>query len=457
MVTSAWTAFKALYSSANARVSLHNALYSAGEYVSLPLTLLVATPFLLHRLGAPQYGLWMLATAAITGSSFISTGFGDAALKYAATYRGRNDRRQLEETLRVSLSINLFLGTMLALVVWVGAPLAVRQLHQIDPALRHAALPVFRLASVILLVRSLEGVFIGALRAFERYAPAVQINVLWRIVTILCACILTVCGYGVVAIMLTMLATSVASAMSQMIAARIVIGPIFFAPSLSPAIFAQVFGFGCFSWLQALAGCIFSYADRLVIGFMLGASSVAYYSICLQAAQPIHGLIAASLHFLFPHLSARTSSRPTAALQPVVHNVFLLNIALVVLLGIPLIVFSKSVLRLWMGTVFAEQNSSILAIVAVSFSLLALNITGHYALLALEQVRLVAMLNLAGGAAMLVAMVLLIPRLGLVGAAFGRVLYGPVTLLMYLRLRAALSSSRRPIRFAPSTATREYD
>jgi O-antigen/teichoic acid export membrane protein len=128
-----------------------------------------------------------------------------------------------------------------------------------------------------------------------------------------------------------------------------------------------------------------------------------------------------------------------------------------VLLGIPLIVFSKSVLRLWMGTVFAEQNSSILAIVAVSFSLLALNITGHYALLALEQVRLVAMLNLAGGAAMLVAMVLLIPRLGLVGAAFGRVLYGPVTLLMYLRLRAALSSSRRPIRFAPSTATREYD
>src|ERR1700728_4871294 len=85
-----------LRNSAGARNSFRNALYGAAEYIALPLTMLVAAPFLLRRLGAPQFGLWMLAAAAVTSTNLISTGFGDAALKYASTYRGRSDRKRLE-------------------------------------------------------------------------------------------------------------------------------------------------------------------------------------------------------------------------------------------------------------------------------------------------------------------------------------------------------------------------
>ena len=123
-VTALWGSarqrIEALRDSARARASLRNALYGAGEYVALPLTMLLAAPFLLHRLGLSQYGLWMLATAAVTSTNLISTGFGDAALKYASMYRGKNDRKRLEDTLRVNLAINLILGGMLALLMWVG-------------------------------------------------------------------------------------------------------------------------------------------------------------------------------------------------------------------------------------------------------------------------------------------------------------------------------------------------
>lgn len=102
-------AVAALRTSAAGRSSLRNAFYGAAEYVAMPVTMLLATPFLLHRLGVASYGLWMLTTAAITSSSFISTGFGDAALKYAAAYRGQSDHKRLEDTLRVSLTINLVL------------------------------------------------------------------------------------------------------------------------------------------------------------------------------------------------------------------------------------------------------------------------------------------------------------------------------------------------------------
>ena len=434
-----------LRNSARARASLRNALYGAGEYVALPLTMLLAAPFLLHRLGLSQYGLWMLATAAVTSTNLISTGFGDGALKYASMYRGKNDRKRLEDILGVNLAINLILGGMLALLMWVGSPFAVRSLFKIDLSLQAAAVTAFRIGSAILIVRCVESVLIAALRAHERYGPSVQINVLSRTAIVITACILVSQGHGIVGIMAGTLCIVAAATVLQIMAARAVIGQISLVPSISKSAFSEVFGFGCFSWLQAVAGCVFNQADRLLIGVLLGTSSVAYYSLCVQAAQPIHGLIAAGLHFLFPHLSTRLSRAPTSDLRALVLSIFRLNVVVAVVLCVPLTLFSKVVLRLWMGAAFAQQTWLVLSIVAAGFGLLALNVTGHYALLALGQVRLVALLNLGGGAAMLVAMVLLAPRFGLAGAAIGRLLYGPITLLMYCRLRSILSQTSQSL------------
>jgi O-antigen/teichoic acid export membrane protein len=424
-----------------ARNSFRNALYGAAEYIALPITMLVAAPFLLRRMGAPQFGLWMLAAAAVTSTNLISTGFGDAALKYASTYRGKSDRKRLEETLRVNLTINLTLASALASLLWLGSPFAVRTLFKIDPSLQAQALTAFRIGSAILIVRCVESVLVGALRAHERYGPSVQISVLSRASIVIAACLLVARGQGVVAIMLATLCIAAISAGLQFVATRAIIGHISLMPSFSRAAFDEVFGFGCFSWLQAAAGCIFSQADRLFIGVLLGTSAVGYYSLCVQATQPIHGLIAAALHFLFPHLSARLSRAPAFELRSLVSSIFRLNTISAITLSVPLALGGKLILTIWMGRAVASQISTVFSIVAVAFGCLSLNVTAHYALLALGQVRLVATLNLLGGIAMLAVMILLAPRFGLVGAAIGRLLYGPITLLMYWRLRKLLSSS----------------
>jgi O-antigen/teichoic acid export membrane protein len=438
------TKLELLRTSASARSSLRNSLYGTGEYVALPLILLLATPFLLHRLGLAQFGLWMLASAAVTSSSLISAGFGDGALKYAATYRGGGDRQRLEHTLRVNLTINLALGALLAILLWCGSPYASRSMFKIDSALQSDAVTAFRIGSVILLVRCFESVLTGALRAHERYGPAAQINVLSRAAVIFTACALAARGHGIVAIMVATLCGVTASAFSQLLAVHALIGRLWLLPSFDRAALSEVCSYGCFSWVQAVSGCIFNQADRLLIGALLGAASVGYYSVCVQAAQPIHGLIAAGLHFLFPHLSARLVKAPASELRRIVLSAFQVNAIAAAGLCIPIVLFSRTILRLWMGATFASQAWPLLSIIALGFGLLALNVTGHYTLLALAQVRLVAMLNLAGGAAMLLVMFFLIPRFGLTGAAIGRLIYGPITLLMYGRLRALLSPQVSP-------------
>ena len=68
-----------------------NAFYGVGDYLVLPIGMLLAAPFLLRHLGTAQYGVWVLAGAAVSGGGIVSGSFGDAAIKYVADCRGRGD------------------------------------------------------------------------------------------------------------------------------------------------------------------------------------------------------------------------------------------------------------------------------------------------------------------------------------------------------------------------------
>jgi O-antigen/teichoic acid export membrane protein len=68
-----------------------NAFYGVADYLTLPVGMLLAAPFLLRHLGAAQYGVWLLASAAVSSGGIVSGSFGDAAIKYVGECRGRQD------------------------------------------------------------------------------------------------------------------------------------------------------------------------------------------------------------------------------------------------------------------------------------------------------------------------------------------------------------------------------
>jgi O-antigen/teichoic acid export membrane protein len=198
--------------------------------------------------------------------------------------------------------------------------------------------------------------------------------------------------------------------------------------------------FGVVAWLLGLSGMAFNQLDRLLVGVFLGPVEVGYYSVCAQATQSVHGIVASGLHFLLPHLSTRIADAEPAAIQQSIKRALGWNLALVLVLATPLTFFSRPLLTFWMGKGFAAHAWLVLALLSVAAGLLALNVTLHYSLLAMGYIGHVALLNLIAGGAMLVLMVVLIPRFGIVGAALGRIVYGPVTWLMYLRLNHVLRS-----------------
>lgn len=423
---------------AQRRRTLWNGAFGIAEYVSQPLGLLLTAPYLLRHLGAAQFGVWLLASAAVNSGNVLSSGFGDAAVKYVAMYRGRNDLEGVARVVRGMLAINLTLSGLLAAALWAMSPYAAAHVVHSDAGLRVACTQALRIGSLLLVARSIDGVFANAMRAFEWYSMPVRIAMAFRIATLVAAVALVARGFGVVEVMSATLAMAVCAAATQGLAMRAVLGKLVLLPSLHRATLKMIAGFGAFSWVQALSATVLGQVDRLVIGVFLGAPAVASYGLCVQAAQSIHGVVAAGFHVLFPHLSSRSEAETPAELRRTVWHAFRTNLLLALALALPMALPSRPILAAWVGAEFARESWPVLTILACGFGMFALNVTAHYALLALGRVRLVTALNLAAGAAMLTLMLVLTPRFGILGTAWARMVAGPITCLLYLPLQRAL-------------------
>jgi len=410
-----------------------NALYGVFDYAAYPAIMLMATPAMLRHLGVAAYGVWLVANAAIGAGSIVSSGFGDAVIQRIAALRSTRKSNAIRSVVANMLAINLVLSGVLASLLFMLVPLAAARISQQDPVLQTSCLWSLRIGSLLIVIKSVESVFISAQRAFEEYARAVQIGVATRLLTIAAAVALAYRGDGVAAIMAAT-AVIAAGGMAAQWAALRGLGIEVLRPAFDREVLRDLASFGAFSWMQAISGVFFSQADRLVLGVAIGASAVSYYGVCVQMAQPIHGLTAAGLHFLFPYLSREYARGDASAMRRPILLALSLNVLSAVGLSAMLLIFGNAILRHWMGQAFANFAPSLLPLLAIAFGLLALNVTGHYALLALGRVRLVTAFNVEGGVAMLAAMFLLVPRYGVSGAAAARLCFGPVTCLLYLPL-----------------------
>lgn len=430
--SSAGNVLNTLRASRNFRESSGNAFYSIAEYIAQPLSMLVASPFLVHKLGLQQYGIWMLVSAILGSMGILSTGFGDATVKYVSAYRGQNNPAGIERTIRATLTINLCLGALFGALVWIAAPYLVDHFFKIESVFRTVSVQAIRISAIILVVRSVESVFVSTLRAFERYGPPVRLNIFLRAIVVVSAVVLAAVNKGVVEIMIATLFWSALVVLLQGIAARRVVGPLNPLPIFTKSALAEVFSFGCFSWLQSLAGVVFGYADRFLVAAMLGTAPVAIYVLCVQAAQPIHGLAAAAFNFLFPHISSRHEAGEVHGPHRVFRLALLTSLLLALALALPLILFGRPLLRLWMGPQVADQGHLVLALLAISYALMALNVVPHYALLAFGRARLISGLNVAAGILLTILIAALVPTFGLTGAALGRIAYSLLLAVPYL-------------------------
>jgi O-antigen/teichoic acid export membrane protein len=413
--------------------------------------MLLVAPVVLHRLGAAEYGLWMITTAIISSGGIVASGFCDANIQRVAHLRGTGDTQRIAETVRSILGINLTLGTAMAVLTWIAAPWVAPHIAVAPLVPSHECLVAIRVAAAAILLRALETVGVSTLRAFEEYRVTVQVSTATRLFTLSAAALLALLGQGTVSILLATAAFLLLGAWMQFRQVCRFVGPFPLRPKFHRDEARLLLGVGFFAWLQALGGAIFGQADRILLGVSLGAVVVAPYALCVQFAQPIFGLTASGLHFLFPWLSVQTKEHSRSSFRRTVLRAFLCNLLLVAVGAAVLLLLGERLIRLWAGPAVAHSASGIIVPIVASSALMGLGVTGTYAMQALGLFRTVACISLAGHSIMLLVMLFLLHHDGLRGLALSRLGYGAVALIVYLPLLAG--SMRNTQESAPAVAS----
>jgi O-antigen/teichoic acid export membrane protein len=422
-----------------------NAFYGVLDYVAWPAGMLAVAPVAVRAFGVERYGVWTVANSAISIGAIAASGFGDANTRYVAIQRAAGNHHAACNAIRSAFGIHAALGSALALAGWLLAPLMTGRLIAADSGLRTDCVWSLRIACVLLLVRALESVCISTQRAFERYGAAVRISVAGRLLGLAAAAFIPLLRPSVTTVLLAAAAVSVVTLWIQMAKLRALLEIPILVPRFDRDATRALLGFGKFTWVQAVSALLLGQLDRLVTGAALGAAALSSYAMCAQLSQPIYGITAAGLNFLFPRITAQHARNDTVNMRRTVIAAVAVNWSAVALGTAVLLLFGKVVLRAWGGPVIARAGSAIFPIVLCGTALSALNVAGSYTMLALGRVRLLTWLNLVAGAAMILAVFLLLPPYGVRGMALARLVYGPFTLGMYVPLfvQFARGSARR--------------
>ena len=209
-----------------AKQHLPNAVCGVLDYAAYPVGMLLVAPVILRYLGVERYGVWAVATAAISAGSILASGFGDANIQQIASDRGAGDSSRLLQTVRSTMGIHVVLGLCIGLIGWMLSPYVARQVAAHDAALETDCLWSLRIASVVMLVRAIESVCISTQRAFERYGPAVYVSIAGRLLSLALAAVLACISRSVAGILAASLVVIVGSVWMQLGKLRLLLGAV---------------------------------------------------------------------------------------------------------------------------------------------------------------------------------------------------------------------------------------
>ena len=411
-----------------------NSVYGVFDYVAYPAGMLVMAPAILHEFGIDRYGVWVSANALLMTGAILACGFGDANIQFIAEGRSSRTTNELVETVRTTLGIHLALGLAICAMVWVAAPVLTRFTLKAHTELSSDCLWAFRITALLILMRALETVCGSTQRAFSCYGAAIQASVAARMLSLAAAWLVPHWRTSVAAVMLAMLAINGIGLVVQFSQLFHLLGIRSLRPTLRSQSARRLLGFGTFTWLQAASGLFLGQVDRLVAGVAVGTSAVTVYTFCTQLAQPVYGITAAGLHFLFPYLASSSTGGTPSTTRRAVLATLAINFAFVAASVSGLVFFGNVLLLHWVGPRIATASGALMPLVAWGSGLSALSVTGAYSLLALGKPRMVASLSVLGGLAMAASLALLVPRWGLMGIAYSRLIPGLLALLVYVPL-----------------------
>jgi O-antigen/teichoic acid export membrane protein len=393
----------------------------------------------------------MLLSATVGLGGVLSSGTGAATIKAVSTGIGQNAVGSAERTINASVAIAFVGGGILAAVVlsifWFGASTVLGRMG--DPWLvRLTGIA----AALIVWLEQVDNVFSSAMKGAEYFGAAARVEISSKTIQIIGAALVLAVSPTLWSLYATLVVVAVLRLLVKYLVARKLLGVTRVRPSFVNA--RDILHFAKWGWLQGVGTAMFGVADRILVGSLLGANSLTYYSIASQLAMQVHAISAAGLSVIFPKVSRMLQDSRRFSIWRVAKLTMAGNLLLSTSLATILILLGPKILNVWIGAESAGPTAKILPWLVVAYWILSLNSVLYYMLLGMGRIRVIGLTALGAGTIAVVGMYVAVSALGLAGAPLGRGIYAVLSLFLAFPLAQSFLKQRDIIFRTPSVGVK---
>src|SRR3954470_2434706 len=398
-----------------AKVFRGSSFGTAGQFAVLA-SAFVATPFLVRMLGAERYGVLALVSLVVGYFLYADLGMGAASTRFAAEALGQQDRRKEVAVVWTSLllaSLPAIAGfvTLAGVGRWM-----VVQLLKVSSAVQGEAIAALRWAALVFVIRILSGIFNTPQLAHLRIGTYTLINSGALVLQTLLIPVVVALGWGVAGAVEVMAGVNVI-ALGAHIAVDLRILPEMRRPSVDGALIRPMFVYGAGIVANAIAELLFAHFDKLAVTRYISVKDFAYYSLAAAVAGLIVPIPLALFQALVPAFTRMHAAGDSTGVELLLQR----STKAVLLIAMPLlmviVVGTHPFLTAWAGPEFAFYGSRTAYILAAGQVVAIFGYVPSALLYALGKSRTFALLHWIELPAFLLAVILVTPRYGALGAA----------------------------------------
>jgi O-antigen/teichoic acid export membrane protein len=392
----------------------------ASNYLGFAIQALVnllLTPFLVHRLGNTQFGIWILLNAIIAYLQLMEMGLMFAIVRYTAYHSARDEKRDVESVIGSALAF-LFLVSLLTLPVAAGLAWVGPSLFELDAANAGYFTGAILLTGLITIAAYFRRLFYAVLEGYQRFVLLNISSVSGALLGAGATVVLVERGHGVPTLLVILALRMLYEFALEFTFVRRILG-LRPSPRLATRSHLRTLaGYSSYAFLMDVALKVTYSIDAFVIGLYLPVARITPYSIANQISGAIQDVADPLVALFFPMASELHAKQSSHRLRQLIVRGSQTTL-LLILPGVLIAAWhGATIINWWLGPEYVEQSLPILYVLLGVCVAGAFSETPGHILMAVGKVRFVALVSCSKAILKLSLALILVQRLGVVGVVW---------------------------------------
>ncbi|MFZ0798440.1 MAG: flippase [Terriglobales bacterium] len=389
------------------------------------------SPFILHRLGDAAFGVWVVIFSVTGYYGLFDLGIRSSIIRYVSKYTATGDREKLAQFINTALFTYTCIG-MVSMVLTALLSSSVEHLFKVPPEMHSQARLLLLMVGASVSLSFPLGVIGGMLEGLQRFYILNWTSIGATLVRAALIVHFLHHGYGLLTVaLLTVSLPIISSILRGIVVFRLCPVPLGMK-YVDRASFRHMANYGGTTFLVLVAARLRFRTDALVLGTMMSAVAVTWFSIGARIVDYAQEFVS-SLAQVFVPMSSH--SEATGDLDRV-RKIYIAGNRVCAFLIFPitaiLILFGKHIIRIWMGARYVPNSYPVLVVIVIPYAFMLAQAASTRVLFGLGRHQVLAGVTVIEGIANLILSIALVPPLGIVGDALGTAIPLSFTCLVFL-------------------------